>query len=380
MSSSIDLDSPIVMAEFLHYLPGCGSGVYHQLLSHLANLEGFFSRPLSELLYLLPKAAHDDVTCFRQQGWSSPVGRQYLGDQKLLTSQNVQRLTYGNADYPPLWAETHTAPSVLYVKGEADILLYPQLAFVGSRQSTPIGEDNAYAFSKYLAERDLVITSGLALGIDSCAHRAALSVGGLTVGVMATGIDAVYPSRNRSLVAEIIKTGGAVVTEFKPRTPARAGHFPRRNRIISGLSLGVLVVEAAIKSGSLITARFALEQNREVFAIPGSIHNPVSKGCHALIKQGATLVECASDIALELQGWCSPSISSMAFSSKQQSLMLESLTEEAAALLAAIDYDMTSTEILHQRLQWPVAKILAGLMPLQIQGLIIVSGGGYQRL
>lgn len=380
MDPSFDLDSPIVIAELLHYFPGCGSGVYHQLLTQLVSLEGFFSRPLSELLYLLPKSAHEDVASFRQQGWNSPVGKCYLSDQELLIAHKVQRLIYGEADYPPLLAETHTAPSVLYVKGAADILLYPQLAFVGSRQSTPVGEDNAFSFAQYLAERDLVITSGLALGIDSCAHRGAVDAKGLTVGVMATGIDSIYPSRNRSLVAEIINKGGAVVTEFKPRTPARAGHFPRRNRIISGLSLGVLVVEAALKSGSLITARFALEQNREVFAIPGSIHNPMSKGCHSLIKQGATLVECAADIALELQGWCGSSMASSIPSSKQQSLVLESLSEDASALLAVIDYDATSIETLHQRLKWPVSKILSGLMPLQIQGLIIANGGGYQRL
>ncbi len=200
-----------------------------------------------------------------------------------------------SVDYPPLLARLPDAPGVLHVAGDPALLWHPQVAIVGSRNPTAGGRDNAADFSSALARSGLAITSGLADGIDAVAHRAALEANALTIAVVGTGLDVFYPPRNQALAQDIARHG-AVVSEYPPGTPARAGHFPRRNRIIAGLSLGTLVVEASLKSGSLITARLAAEAGREVFALPGSIHNPLAKGCHRLIRDGATLVETARDI------------------------------------------------------------------------------------
>ncbi len=205
-------------------------------------------------------------------------------------------------DFPILLKDIQSAPAMLFVKGNKALLNEPQIAMVGSRQMSPYGAENSREFAKDLAQKGLTITSGLALGIDTEAHEGALEVGGGTIAVMGTGIDKIYPAINLQLAREIAEQG-CLITEMPFGTHPDKKHFPRRNRIISGLSLGVLVVEAALKSGSLITARFACEQNREVFAIPGSIHNALSKGCHELLKNGAKLVESADDILIELKPW-----------------------------------------------------------------------------
>ncbi|CAG0910748.1 unnamed protein product, partial [Cyprideis torosa] len=201
--------------------------------------------------------------------------------------------------YPSLLRAIDDPPPLIYVVGDPNLLSYPQLAVVGSRNATRAGIANAEAFSLHLASAGLGITSGLALGIDTAAHRGALKADGITLAVAGTGLDGVYPARNRSLAEEIARTG-ALISEFPIGTRPSPENFPRRNRIISGLSLGTLVIEAAAKSGSLITARLASEQGREVFAIPGSIHNPLARGCHQLIRQGAKLVETGDDILEEL--------------------------------------------------------------------------------
>jgi DNA processing protein len=202
--------------------------------------------------------------------------------------------------YPPLLMTIDQAPTVLFVRGDPAVLAAPQLAVIGSRHPTALGERTARDFAFHFASLGLVVTSGLALGIDAAGHRAALLAGGKTVAVCACGLDRIYPERHADL-ADDIATSGALVSEFPPGTPPLASHFPRRNRLISGLSVGVLVVEAAARSGSLVTARYAAEQGREVFAIPGSIHSPLSRGCHQLLRQGATLVECADDVLSELK-------------------------------------------------------------------------------
>jgi DNA processing protein len=208
-------------------------------------------------------------------------------------------LTWDSERYPALLRDISAPPPALYTVGDAEALWQPQVAIVGSRNPTAGGRENARAFSRALARSGFTITSGLAIGIDGSAHEAALDAGGTTVAVMGTGPDRVYPVRNRAL-AERIRQGGVLVSEFPPGTAARREHFPSRNRIISGLSLGVLVVEAALNSGSLITARLAAEQGREVFALPGSIHNPLATGCHRLIREGARLVETVEEILQEL--------------------------------------------------------------------------------
>ncbi len=208
-------------------------------------------------------------------------------------------LTLDDADYPVLLRKIADPPPVLYASGDPGVLAMPQLAVVGSRHPTPLGKDTAYEFSRYLARAGLTITSGLALGIDAAAHRGALAGGGKTVAVCGTGPDQIYPAANIKLAREL-SASGVLISEFPVATPARKHHFPQRNRIISGLTLGTLVVEAARRSGSLITARLAAEQGREVFAIPGSIHSPLSRGCHRLIRDGAKLVETVGDIYEEL--------------------------------------------------------------------------------
>lgn len=203
------------------------------------------------------------------------------------------------AAQPVLLASIAGAPSTLYVRGNADALHLPCLAIVGSRNPTRGGRDNAYRFARHLATTGFCIVSGLAEGIDAAAHEGALDAGGATIAVLGHGLDQIYPAGNRDL-AERIVSGGALVSEYPAGTPPKRWHFPERNRIISGLSLGTVVVEAARQSGSLITARLAGEQGREVFAIPGSIHNPMARGCHQLIRDGARLVESADDILSEL--------------------------------------------------------------------------------
>ena len=201
--------------------------------------------------------------------------------------------------YPALLKLINDPPSLLYVHGNLEILNDPQIGVVGSRNPTQSGNNSAYDFAKHLAQTGLCITSGLALGVDGAAHQGALDGNGPTIAVTATGIDRVYPAKHRGLAHKIAEAG-AIITEFPVGSHPDSRHFPRRNRIISAMSYGVLVVEAALKSGSLITARLAMEQNREVFAIPGSIHNPLAKGCHQLIRQGAKLVETADDILEEM--------------------------------------------------------------------------------
>ena len=205
----------------------------------------------------------------------------------------------GSEDFPELLARIADPPAELYVAGDVEALHLPAIAIVGSRNPTEGGRRNAYAFARHLSRAGFCIVSGLALGIDTAAHRGALDGGGKTIAVLGHGIDRIYPPQNEALAKEIV-ANGAVCTEFPPGYPPRRENFPRRNRLISGLALGTLVVEAAKRSGSLISARLAGEQGREIFAIPGSIHNPMARGCHQLIRQGAKLVESADDILSEL--------------------------------------------------------------------------------
>lgn len=230
---------------------------------------------------------------------TGPQAADFETELAWLAEPDSALLAFADPLYPPLLREIPDPPPLLFVRGNPELLTVPQIAVVGSRNPSRGGSDNARAFSESLARSGLAITSGLALGIDASAHQAALDSGGHTIAVAATGLDRVYPAAHREL-AHAIAGHGALVSEFPLGTPPRRENFPRRNRLISGLALGVLVVEAAMKSGSLITARYAAEQGREVFAIPGSIHSPLSRGCHALIRQGAKLVETAQDILEEL--------------------------------------------------------------------------------
>jgi DNA processing protein len=277
----------------LHKLAG-SSRVFADLLERFGTAEAVFTATRTDLNGVVEgKAALIDALL---EGVDAECVQAELD---WLAQPACHVVTLADADYPPLLREIADAPPLLFVRGLRSALTSPQIALVGSRNPTTAGCENAQLFSQSLAHAGLAITSGLALGIDACAHRGALAAHGITIAVAATGLDRVYPSRHREL-AHAIAASGALVSEFPLGSPPRRDHFPRRNRIISGMSTGVVVVEAALRSGSLITARLAGEQGREVFAIPGSIHSPLARGCHALIRQGAKLVETAQDILEEL--------------------------------------------------------------------------------
>lgn len=277
------------------------------------------------------------------------------------------------SDYPALLAQTHRPPLLLHVKGNADVLSLPQVAIVGSRKCSRGGLQQAQSFASALAGSGFVITSGMALGIDGAAHRGALDTGN-TIAVLGAGVDVVYPRQHRYLYDEILEKGGAIVSELASGSPPLRQHFPRRNRIISGLACGVLVVEAALKSGSLITARFALEQGREVFAVPGSIHNPMAKGCHQLIREGAVLTETLEDMVSQLGGMLAHSAE----------LLPEPATLPLApreqAVLDALGFDPRDFDGLLSTLSLSVAELTQALTSLEMQGLIEAISGSYQRI
>lgn len=273
--------------------------------------------------------------------------------------------------YPRLLLEIADPPVILYVKGNASLLNQKAMAVVGSRNATPQGVANAAAFSRDLSDAGLTVVSGLALGIDAAAHEGSLDGASSSVAVIGTGLDIIYPARNRAL-AHKLATQGAMVSEFPLGTAPVAANFPRRNRVISGLSHGCLVVEANIGSGSLITARCALEQGREVFAIPGSIHSPLSKGCHLLIKQGAKLVESSADILDELGMSKSTTISTPDASAE---------LPDNRPLLGAMGFDPIDLETLCSRGDLTPENASAALLDLELDGLVTrLPGGKFQRV
>ncbi len=304
------------------------------------------------------------------------------------TACNSELVCYDEACYPQRLKQIYDPPLVLFVQGNVMLLNNQQLAVVGSRSASVGGRDTAFSMCQQLAHNGLVITSGLALGIDAAAHRGALCETTGTIAVVATGLDQVYPARHHCLVQKIIQSGGAIVSEFLPKTPARAGQFPKRNRLISGMSLGVLVVEAELKSGSLITARCALDQNREVFAIPSSIENQQAKGCHWLIKQGAKLVEQCADIIDEFAFADDPSLHLK--SEEQTKLSAEHIPNKGGseikrkglsndALLANVGFEVTPIDKVISRSELPVEEVLTRLTMLELSGLVFAVPGGYIR-
>ena len=267
--------------------PGLGPG---GLRERLAAAEGDIRRVLADL-------RHDAARLGEPaRAWlAQPDEAQLAADMVWLAAPGHRLLRCTDADFPPQLENIPQPPAALFVAGDASLLLFPQVAIVGARNASAAGLAHARAFSRALAQAGLLVTSGMADGIDGAAHAAALDVGAATLAVIGTGPDRVYPRKHHGL-AQRIAMHGALVSEFPPGTPARADHFPRRNRLIAGLALGTLVIEAGLQSGSLITARLAAEQGREVFALPGSIHSPLARGCHRLIREGARLVESAAEI------------------------------------------------------------------------------------
>ncbi len=286
-----------------------------------------------------------------------------------------QVLTLGDPAYPPTLLTMPDPPTLLYIKGKLELLHARSIAVVGSRSATPQGVEDAGRFARALSDAGLAVVSGLALGIDAAAHRGALAGPGSTVAVIGTGADMVYPSANHQL-AHQIAAAGVIVSEWPLGTPARSAHFPQRNRLIAGLSSGVLIVEAAMRSGSLITARLANEMGRDVFAIPGSIHAPLSRGCHRMIKQGAKLVETPEDVLEEL----GVEIPAVAPSLRAPSGIQTSLAPEAQHLLDALGHSPATLEILATRTEMGEARLQATLLQLELAGhLSVLPGGRFVR-
>lgn len=361
----------------LHRLPGIAAGPVRRLLAR-DPAPGAPQRWLKGAPEKLQAAGFSDETlaairAWQQLGDAADVARQARADLAWLDANGAQLLTFDHPAYPPLLQEIADPPPWLYVRGEVSALTAPQLAVVGSRKPTRQGEADAAIFAGALAGAGFAVTSGLAYGIDAAAHRAALQAGGITIGVVGTGLDRTYPAGHRDLAAQIVERGGAVISELPLGSPPLARHFPSRNRIISGLSVGVLVVEAALRSGSLLTARLALEQNREVFAIPGSIHNPTSQGCNTLIRQGATLVADVAHILEELQGWSRTAAPAIA------APLPADLPPAEAAVLAAVGYQPTPPELIAEVAAQALPQVLATLSELELLGLIEQRAGTYLR-
>lgn len=350
----------------LEQTPGVGNETARRLLARFGLPAQIFAASHAALSELVsPRLAKALL--------ASPPGFQEQIDKTLAWQEQPGNLvlTLADAGYPRSLLEIPDPPLMLYVKGRAALLEAATLAVVGSRNATVQGIRNAEQFSASLSSAGLCISSGLAAGIDAAAHQGALTGPGSTIAVIGTGADIVYPARNRNL-AHLIAEGGCIVSEYSLSTPALAPNFPRRNRIISGLAKGVLVVEAAAQSGSLITARMAAEQGREVFAIPGSIHSPLSKGCHQLIRQGAKLVESAQDILEELQFHTKTAISQ----AQPQASFMEA---SEAGLLKEISFDPVHMDMLASRTGMDIASLTTELLSLELNGQLEALPGGYYR-
>jgi len=347
---------------------GVSSRVLLPLIDQSATLDELISNATGSLAEKIHQA-------FQQQ---DPVQRD--ADLAWLEGQHNHLISIDEAEYPDLLREIPDPPMLLFVQGNMHLLGMPQIAIVGSRNPSRTGLDNAYAFARHLAESGLTITSGMALGIDGKAHQGCLAANGMTLAVVGTGTDRIYPASHHQLAHQIVENG-AIISEFPPGTQPKAAHFPQRNRIISGLSLGTLVVEATIKSGSLITARHATEQGREVFAIPGSIHNPQSKGCHKLIKEGAKLVETAQDIIEELGALLAgvehhQSVTYQQVDDKQAENS-EAFDEDYQLLLNKMGWDPISVEALVAATRLPAKSVSSMLLLLELQGHVSSAAGGY---
>ncbi len=356
----------------LHRTPGLGAISFQRLLERFSSPREFFALPASERRCALPLP---------------PAGRAFLAapawdriepDLRWAEDESHTILTLHDPAYPRLLREIADPPPLLFVCGDPALLSRPQLAIVGSRNPSAGGRSLAEDFAFSLCRSGLIVTSGMALGIDAASHRGALRAKGGTVAVAGTGPDRIYPARHRSL-AQAIVAQGAIISEFSPGTPALPSNFPRRNRIISGLSLGVLVVEAACKSGSLITARLAAEQGREVFALPGSIHNPLARGCHRLIRQGAKLVEEIDDILEELgplaavTGYKSAGV-------EGNMTDVDPLPANQQRLLTSLGFELASIDTLVERSGLTADVVSSMLLNMELQGRVTSSGGRYCRV
>lgn len=357
--------------------PGVGNETARQLLATFGSAQAVFGQRTATL-----RALGSERLAHAIQTEPAQLGSLLQTTLDWLQQADDRRIaTLGDATYPPALLNIEDPPLMLYMMGSlvksspaAGPAMANNLAIVGSRNPTPQGEANARQFAKALSGAGLCIVSGLALGIDGAAHDGALLGGGQTIAVVGTGLDRVYPKRHLALAHRITQQG-LLISEFPLGTPPLTGNFPKRNRIISGLSRGTLVVEAAMQSGSLITARLAAEQGKEVFAIPGSIHSPQSRGCHALIKQGAKLVEVAQDVLEELN------LPRTGLTDSPNSASGLPVPDTGDPLIAALGFDAVSLDALQARTGLDTARLQADLLELELRGQVArLPGGLFQRV
>lgn len=391
----------------LYYTPYIGAKRFRQLIEYFGSVDNAVQADNLEWQAAGIPASITDHRRINQQEKVAQA-RQWAENK----SHTI--LTFHDKTYPPLLKEIHDPPMILFVNGDVTILSTPQIAIVGARKPTQEGLYNSELFAAELASAGLTITSGLALGIDQAAHHAAVKVKKPTIAVLGTGLNEIYPKKHQQLSQDIILTGGALISEYPLHMPPKPQNFPRRNRIIAGLSLGTLVVEATLKSGSLITARLSMEENREVFAIPGSIHQPQSRGCHQLIREGAALVETTVDIRTALSGWIettdttlqsdlfqqrddqNPPFSSAIKSPKNQQTKVVNTIDNAPIkktdtptiklpkehpqyALYQLLHTPKSINQLVEILQLDASMITTDLMMLELEGIISADQGFYQQ-
>ncbi len=358
--------------------PGIGLIKLHKLLNQIGPPEDIIKAKQHEL----HKAELDEKTI---RFLRNPLPDKIDSNLKWMETPNHTIRTLHCRQYPEGIKELKDAPPLLFIKGNENLLKEPQIAVVGSRQPTPGGQTNAKEFSRDIAKAGLLINSGMALGIDTIAHETALASGSTTVAVIATGPDKIYPAKNKRL-AEHIAQQGVLVSEFPVGTTPVRANFPRRNRLISALSLGVVVIEASVQSGALITARLAAEQGKDVFAVPGSIHNPKAQGCHHLIQQGAKLVQKTEEILLELKPQLEQHLRKKEESKTPNDDRDEpehhraKLSNTHEEVLQAMGYDPVDVDTLAMRCRLPAQTVSVALLTLEVESCVVEENGIYTRI
>ncbi|MDD0824330.1 DNA-processing protein DprA [Mannheimia sp. AT1] len=374
---------------------------YHYNLLRLLQVPQFGAQRIGRLLSEVDfsQFCDYDKLQLKQMGWNEKQIQRWFSPNKLWIEQaltwaeqpNQQIVSLFDEQYPFLLRQISTAPPILFVKGSVESLSLPQIAIVGSRDYSPYGEYWAGQFAADLTRHNITVTSGLAIGIDGFAHQKVVAEEGKTIAVLGSGLNQIYPARHKKLAEQIIACGGALVSEFLPNQPPVAENFPRRNRIISGLSLGTLVIEATVNSGSLITARYALEQGREVFALPNAVQNPYAQGCHKLIKEGALLVERVEDM-LEAIAYQTQPLQIALFNDVKEKIphstqaakktenvakSLPNLTACQLQIYQKISLEPISVDDLSKASQLSVEMLLVELLSLELSGVVKQVSGGY---
>lgn len=354
----------------LNRIKGLGPVGQIKLLDAFPSIKEIFSADVHELKELGLK--EESIDAISQPDWGT-----IEADLLWLDSPDHHIVTIDSNEYPVLLREIHDPPIILFVHGSMEVLKSIQIGIVGSRNPDTAGRKLANEFAHELVYAGATVTSGLALGIDGCSHQGALDAGGHTIAVTGNGLDMIYPARHKALAEKIVENG-ILVSEFPPGIKPIPANFPRRNRIISGMSTGVLVIQAACRSGSLITARYAMEQGREVFAIPGSIHNPLAKGCHTLIRQGAKLVESVDDIVEELGSLVTVAMGENDTEKTGQKIDQgeETLDADYKVLLDSMAYDPISIDRLIELTGLTIDSVSSMLLILELRGLIVSQAGG----